>query len=48
MTRFRRALEQLHHRGPYGEGLMTLPGGALGMTRLPMSSAAPVTRHLPP
>ncbi|PHM60705.1 putative asparagine synthetase [Xenorhabdus stockiae] len=38
-TQFRQALQGLHHRGPYGEGYIDLPAGALGMTRLPMSGA---------
>ncbi|MDC9581606.1 asparagine synthetase B [Xenorhabdus sp. PR6a] len=42
LIRFRQALKQLHHRGPFGEGIVTLPKGAMGMTRLPMSSAEPV------
>ncbi|CDG97324.1 conserved hypothetical protein [Xenorhabdus bovienii str. puntauvense] len=42
-ARFRQALQNLHHRGPYGNGFVDLPAGALGMTRLPMSSAASLT-----
>lgn len=41
-SRFEQALGQLNHRGPFGKGICPLPGGALGMTRLPMSSAADV------
>lgn len=43
LTSFRQALKQLHHRGPWGDGITMLPGGAMGMTRLPMSSESPVS-----
>lgn len=38
---FKKSLEMLSHRGPYGEGFVNIANGSLGMVRLPMSSNLP-------
>ncbi|GFM55152.1 asparagine synthase-related protein [Pseudomonas capsici] len=41
LARFQQALRLVNHRGPYGQGFVSLANGALGMARLPMSGNAP-------